>query len=341
MKRYLLILGTVWCATVSTAFAQAQEYTVHGRVNVQNGWAKLSYFPDNAHLHEDSARIINGGFTLHGPLPEPTRGGLSITGSSEVVEFYLDHSTIYFANDSITGSPAQAEYEWLTTTLKPLKIEELHTTDKAALAAINDKRFLILQDFAKQHPNSYVLLHELLETYAYDLTAAQFTSINNIISDSLKHSFVGVLYEKAVISAQNTDLGKVAPAIAMKDANGKPWALSNFKGRYLLIDFWASWCPPCRIQNRAVVKLYQQYKAKGFDVVGFSLDFDNKAWRQAIIHDKLPYTQLSDLKGWDSPVRKAYGLYLLPKNFLLDSKGVIIAKDLDGEALEKKLAELL
>lgn len=324
-----------------TLSAQAQ-YTLNGAAHgTDSGWAVLSYFPDGEHLKEDSVRISHGSFTFHGPLTEPARASLNINGHVNV--FYLDRTTItiYPGKEMLVlGSPAQDEDAQFLALMEPIKAAErnayYHNTTPS-----DTKWWAAIKNYFQAHPSSYILLHELLETFVSDMTADQFNEINQLMTDTLRTSYVGKIFSKAVQAAQNTAIGQTAPPIAMKDIHGKNWSLTNFHGKYLLIDFWASWCPPCRIQNKAVVAAYKKYKSKGFDVMGFSLDYNKAAWIKAVATDGLPYTQLSDLECWNSPVRKAYGLYVLPKNFLLDETGKIIAKDLSGDELQRKLATLL
>jgi peroxiredoxin len=125
------------------------------------------------------------------------------------------------------------------------------------------------------------------------------------------------------------------------DVNSKPVKLSDFKGKYILLDFWASWCGPCRAENPNVLKAYNTYKDKNFTVIGVSLDDSGEKWRKAIEEDGMPWIQLSDLKGFRNEVASQYGIQAIPSTFLLNPEGVIIAKDLRGEALHKKLGELL
>jgi peroxiredoxin len=136
-------------------------------------------------------------------------------------------------------------------------------------------------------------------------------------------------------------LNQQAPDLTMNDVNGKPLSVSSFKGKYLLIDFWASWCGPCRAENPNVVAAYNRFKDKNFTILGVSLDQDKAAWQKAIQKDNLTWNHMSDLKQWESAAVTAYGFDGIPFNVLVDPSGKIIASSLRGEELEKKLAEVL
>lgn len=135
--------------------------------------------------------------------------------------------------------------------------------------------------------------------------------------------------------------GSMAPEISLPTVSGEQVMLSSFKGKYVLVDFWASWCRPCRMENPNVVAAYNKYKDKNFTVLGVSLDDDKDKWQEAIAKDGLTWTHISDLKGWESVAARTYGIESIPSNVLVGPDGKVIARDLRGEALEEKLAEVV
>jgi peroxiredoxin len=141
--------------------------------------------------------------------------------------------------------------------------------------------------------------------------------------------------------AASNMINKPAPDFTLPDVNGTPVSLSSLKGKYVLVDFWASWCPPCRAENPNLVKAYQQFKNKNFTILGVSLDKEKAPWLKAIADDQLAWTHISDLKFWDSQVVPMYGIQGIPYSVLLDPNGIVIAENLRGEELEKKLSEVL
>ena len=142
------------------------------------------------------------------------------------------------------------------------------------------------------------------------------------------------------INAQVT-IGEIAPDFSLQNPKNSIVSLSSFRGKVVMIDFWASWCGPCRIANPGVERIYQKYKANGFEVLGISIDNKKKAWLKAIVQDKIHYQQLNDTLGWYSPVAEKYGINQIPTSFLLDKEGKITAIDLMGSQLEIKIKELI
>jgi peroxiredoxin len=167
---------------------------------------------------------------------------------------------------------------------------------------------------------------------------------DNIVLKNMKRSYDTQSARKAELEKQeeaNSWVGKEAPDFSMPDVNGKNISLASFKGKYVLVDFWASWCAPCRGENPNVVRAYQQFKNRNFTVLGVSLDKKKEPWVQAIKDDQLNWTQISDLKFWNSKAVDVFKFEGIPFNILVDPQGKIIAQQLRGDALENKLKELL
>jgi peroxiredoxin len=196
-----------------------------------------------------------------------------------------------------------------------------------------------IKHFTAAHPSSYVSAFEVSSYFSYNPDAEELDSLYKRMDFTIKTSYYGKTIKETLDAALRTAPGKPAPDFTLADTSGKPVALSSFKGKYVLVDFWASWCGPCRHENPAVVKAYHKYHPKGFTVLGVSLDEKKDKWEEAIGKDHLNWTQVSDLKGWQTSVAGLYGIKGIPMNFLLDKEGKIIAKGLRGEDLEKKLAE--
>ena len=159
---------------------------------------------------------------------------------------------------------------------------------------------------------------------------------------NMKSIMVAIVFMLAgLITTAQVKVEQMAPEISLPDAKDNAINLSSLKGKVVLIDFWASWCGPCRAAIPNVIKLYDKYKANGFEVFGVSIDSKKTDWLKAIVNDKIKYTQVMDKDGWNSAVAEKYGVYSIPSTFLLDKTGKVEAVDLDGEELEKKVKDLL
>ncbi len=233
-------------------------------------------------------------------------------------------------------------------------LKKINASDSVLVAANNIKNTSIaglntyLRQFIRSTPNA-TLAVLALGWASRSLPPAEMDSISkNVKARFPGNSFLAEM-EKGNQQQQaapepasaNSWVGKTVPEMTMPDVLGKDISISSFRGKYVLIDFWASWCGPCRMENPNVVKVFNQYKAKNFTVLGVSLDKDKDAWKKAIAQDHLAWTQISDLKYWNSQSVEIFGFQGIPFNVLVDPSGKVVAQELRGEELESKLKQIL
>lgn len=321
----------------------------------------------------DSATVTNGTFQFKGSVAGPTESRIYFKPAAanvvpDLIGLYLENSTITVTskdslkNADIAGSTAHTEFKSYNKQFEAQdkvmndlnnKFRSATAEQRADEAFVGDlkKQFAeaatakeaAQNKFITDNPNSNFSLVALQDIAGSNMDIAVIEPIFLKLGEKVRTSAQGVQFAKLIEKERATSIGAVAPEFTQNDPNDKPVKLSDFKGKYVLLDFWASWCGPCRAENPNVVKAYNTYKDKNFTVLGVSLDNPGKkdAWLAAVEKDGLTWTQLSDLKGWENEVSQMYGVRGIPQNFLIDPKGVIVGKNLRGEALEKKLAELL
>lgn len=370
MKKSLLIA----ISTLPVAALAQKPFSVEGTLKKSTGTEKvyLSYAQNGQSL-TDSTELKNGVFSFSGKVTDPVRASVyrkpaDKNGKRDFLSFYLEASTIKLTatdslkNASITGSRVNTDNDKLKTLTKPVqdklaaisgefgKLTAEQKKDKAVTEAIY-KRYEttskelepIYLGFARQNPKSFVSLTAIQQIATSETAQTEaeqvYAGLDGVVKDSKAGKDISIYFN----AVKKTKIGLQAPDFAQNDVNDKPVKLSDFKGKYVLVDFWASWCGPCRQENPNVVAAYNQFKDKGFTILGVSLDQPGKkeAWLKAIADDHLTWTHVSDLKFWDNAVAKQYGIRSIPANFLIDPDGKIIAKGLRGEALKEKLASLL
>ncbi|QXV65829.1 AhpC/TSA family protein [Mucilaginibacter sp. 21P] len=367
MKKLLLSAVAILPAL---AFAQTGKFTIQGKLSKINAPAKayLQYRKDGK-IAIDSTIVNNGQFTFTGDAGAvPMSGYLILNQKGDGMRKSKDYHPIFveagtitvtspdtLANALITGTKTNKESAELQASLKPVNdaytaLEEKQknaTTDAQKEAVTKEEKAIEKQEsainkkFIKTHPDSYLAL-SALQSYAYSADYPELAELYGGLSPALKATESGKQFGELLPKLKNVALGATAPEFAEADTAGKTVALSSFRGKYLLVDFWASWCGPCRHENPNVVKAFNKYKGKNFTILGVSLDRPDAkaAWLGAIHKDGLTWTQVSDLQFWKSKTADLYAVRAIPQNFLIDPNGKIIAKNLTGQDLENKLAEI-
>ncbi len=374
MKKILFLFSLTSFAVGSTS---AQKAKVNGNFQFSEpvDMVFLSFRSGDENI-TDSSKLVNNKVSFSQNISEPTLGNLMVRFKAKEegkrprmdrMPLYLESGTInIIAKDSlkfakVTGSKSHVEFDKLVKSEQPFnkKAAELgeqyrefsKAKDKEGMAKTeeefdklsDEKSEAVYHRYLKTNPNSPIALYVLNQYVGYDLNVPKVEPLFKGLSDKNKKSVAGVAFSERLETARKTAVGAMAMAFTQNDTLGNSVTLASFKGKYVLVDFWASWCGPCRAENPNVVKAFNEYKDKGFTVLGISLDQPGKhqAWMDAIHKDNLTWTQLSDLKGWKNEVSTMYGISAIPQNLLIDPSGKIIAKNIRGEELNKTLAEVI
>lgn len=373
---FLFLMGLPFCLQ-----AQKKGFELKGKVGEWNAPVK-TYLYYSATVNStgivDSAQLTNGEFVFKGMVDEPVtatlildEAGIGLSrlnkANADYFSFYLDNEMMTISSkDSvkkavISGSVINDESARYTAFIKSntkksdaLQAELTATpaekqNDPAFQASLKqqseearEELRTALKVYIGQHPSSWFSLLALSNLVYLKADAGETDALYTKVSPSLKATAQGKKTAQEIAMFKATSIGAIAPLFTQPDTSGTQVSLAGFKGKYVLLDFWASWCMPCRIENPTLVNAYKKYHPKGLEILGVSLDGaeQRSAWLEAIRKDGLSWAQVSDLKGGDNAAAQLYGVQSIPQNYLIDPNGKIIAVSLRGEDLDKALENI-
>ncbi|MCD0490581.1 AhpC/TSA family protein [Pedobacter sp. MC2016-14] len=367
--KQIVILGLSILPLASRS--QSQNFILEGKVNARQEGKFLKLFYTDAEVKKtDSIAIRQGAFRFAGQISSPTVAKISF-GTEDVgdkIDVFLSEGTIrVLAKDSlryaaISGTKLSLEHEQLAKKLRPEddrffgglitfknmpegeEKKAYFTRLMSGFDAYNLSKRTAIHQFATEHPASYVSLYYLDKNSPgrlanYEATYPFYTKL----SPELKASPLGKQLGERLLAAKGKMTGQLYKDFVSTTPEGKQLSLKEVIGqnKYTLVDFWASWCGPCRKENPNVVKAFNAFKDKGFTVLSVSLDDDAVKWKTAIEKDGMPWHHVSSLKGWKEPAAALYDIRAIPQNVLIDSRGKVVATNLRSETLYNKVNELL
>ena len=312
----------------------------------------------------DSTALSSGTFHFEGNVNNAEYVAVGKKDRSFSVSFFLDNNNVTIKSnfekpgeDTISGAETHDEYLALQDSMSVFDNQLQRIIDEYNAQEANGDTAVLNQieteydtysglkdkwqmDWVKANPESVIAQFYILNDLGYKLSISELIELYDNIAPEVGNNGIYDMLSKRVTVLKNSNVGKLAPNFAMADTTGEMITLSSHHGTYLLIDFWASWCGPCRMDNPQMVEIYNKYHPMGYNVFGVSLDSKKDRWMSAIEEDELFWTHVSDLKGWGNEAAQLYGVNSIPHTVLVDPEGIIVARGLRADELEAKLAEI-
>jgi thiol-disulfide isomerase/thioredoxin len=331
---------------VTTIHKPADSFVINGTITGYPEGTSVALLNGQTGVTESETTLRNNKFSFTGKQPIADFKIILFNKQPPYITLFLDNSAVKITGTKdkidkavVTGSKSHTEFDTFNKALDPYKsvFDESTPYDSVAVG----KALLICGEFAVQHPDSYITPLAIIRFNQIADDPGKTEILYNTLLPGIKTSVMGNYLAQLIIAAKKNAIGTLLADFTESDTSGRSVSLSSLRGKYVLVDFWASWCGPCRQENPNVVQVFNKYKDKNFTVLGVSLDKAKPAWIDAINMDNLTWTHVSDLLGWSNAAALQYEITSIPQNFLLDPEGKIVGKNLRGPALERKLAKVL
>lgn len=358
MSRLTILLLIVLTYQISLA----EQFQIFGNIrNLPDQWVSLTFMDDSLHSQVDSVYAFNGKFMFQGSLAEATAGGLYTADGKITVTFFFEPGLTQITGDTlwpsgvmVQGGNSTSDYNNYKVFEIPL-IEQTDSLREVAFAHSNDsvafqKYWAVYSEALRvklqkqdgwmmEHNNSAVCAYYFLYHYMDADNLTKGDSLLRLTTEKVQGSKYSRTRKKVIRNTVLREVGRPVKHFTQNDTSGKSVSTQIFSGKYFLIDFWASWCKPCRDESPTLVKAYRAYHDQGFEIISVSLDNSKDSWKAAIAKDSLTWTHVSELKAENSAA-ELYDVHSLPANFLVDKNGIIIGKLLRGRQLMAKLEEV-